>query len=283
MNKAIFSPVMLFLFPLTCLGDTVPSVPPSMFEVLPNETRVISRPDQMPDAIDYLVMRKNSTLLVKPKVGNWKLTARYGYFEKGSKIVAKGHGYNSSAANGGAGGNGGNCHTGKRAGNGANGARGGNGANVELNVGIASFGDLTIDTSGGKGQGGGNGGRGGAGGRADISEMCKGGSGGYGGNGGRGGNGGNAGNVKFIWWEVRNFTPNLGTGNLSLGGLKIIAEGGNPGQGGSGGEGGSGGPGRCKKVIAAKVCRGSGPTGTSGSPGASGSHGSKGKVEVIYK
>ncbi len=265
------------------IAQELPQMPPSMFEVLPNETRVIERPDQLPDAIDYFVLRNNSTLLVKPEVGNWKLTARFGYFEPGAKIIASGHSHTQQAPNGTTGGNGGNCHTGKQAGNGTHGSNGGHGANVELHLGIASFGDLTIDTSGGAGQKGGNGGRGGAGGRADISEYCKGGSGGYGGNGGDGGIGGRAGNVTIEWWETGGSTPSLAGADGKLRGLRVVAKGGAAGAGGSRGEGGPGGPGRCKKIGFVKTCRGSGDTGGPGKPGRPSVKGQDGIVQVLRK
>lgn len=272
------------LIPLCLVSMTLQAddfAPPSTFEILPNEIRVINSADQLPNAVDYFIMNKNSQLIINPSLNLWELTARKAYFAEGAKIIGTGKSYNQSAAWGSTGGNGGNCHTGHAGSDGASGDSGTKGLDIKLQLGVVSFGDLTIDVSGGNGQSGGNGGNGGNGGRADISEYCKGGVGGRGGRGGNAGSGGSGGNVNITWWEVGNL-KNISQENNSLKGLKIVSSNGNSGLAGKPGLGGNGGPGRCKQVAFAKTCRGPGSVGESGSSGYAAGNGEPGKIQIIH-
>lgn len=253
--------------------------PPSVFEVMAGESRMITATTSYPVAVDFFIIRRGGKLVLDPTLEEFKITARVGIFEEGASIIGVGQSYAGTAQAGANGGNGGNCHTGKRAGDGAIGRNGLNGIPVSIEMGVKSFGSLLIDASGGDAEGGGRGGRGGTGGRADISEYCKGGSGGYGGRGGDGGRGGNGASVSVTWWPVGDLPKNAFTGN-NLNGLTILSEGGEGGALGPSGPGGSGGPSRCKKITFIKTCRGSGPTGTPGKQGSRGADGLGGEINV---
>ncbi len=143
---------------------------------------------------------------------------------------------------------------------------GDDGVNLELYLGKATIGSLTIDTTGAKGSKGAKGPRG----RKGRNASCAGdgaGNGGPGGKGAEGGAGGRGGNVT-LGVDASSPIPRH---------LEIIPQGGPGGDGGDGGDGGRGGSGA--KCLFWK--RGPGRHGPRGAGGDPGPEGHDGEVNVL--
>ena len=142
------------------------------------------------------------------------------------------------------------------------------GVDINITMGLLSFGDLLIDVQGGRGGNGASGGDGGHGTRGSCSRNCRGGRGGDGGRGGNAGAGGDGGNISIAYW-----LPSVGPAVVEpVEGLNFVAmtqggSAGNPGRGGRFGRGG-GSSGTCG-VWPAEWRRGGGGSGRPGGGGSS--------------
>ena len=160
---------------------------------------------------------------------------------------------------------------------GSDGERGRDGVDVEITMGLLSFGDLEIDVGGGDGGNGTKGGDGGAGSRGSCSDICKGGPGGNGGRGGQAGAGGNGGNISIAYWIV-----SLGRVAGPVEGQNLIAfvKGGSGGRPGDGGKAGRGGAGTGNCGIWPYFRRGSGTSGHRGAKGTEALPGLNGSISI---
>lgn len=230
--------------------------------------------------LQRLVLEDGATLRMAPGLGRLQLQAEQAWIGKGVRILARGEdaaagapGTAAMAVTG--------CVDGRDGGAGGAGMSGGQGVDLQLLLGLQSFGSLLLDSRGGAG---GSGGDGGAGSDGSSDDRCAGGHGGAGGAGGDGGTGGRGGEVVLRYWSLsaEGFIPisNYGPGVqvLNGGGAGAAA-----GQGGAPGEGGRGE--LVKRPTGIKVFRNPGSSGKPGQPGRFGAPGEDGRflIEPLAK
>ena len=271
--------VLAAVFGADAEAQTVYSAPE--LRVRSGETLTIDR-ERLSINVSRWVMEDNSTIKIPSGVCNeedcaWKIEAGTAHIGSGVRIVANGdHGSNGNSPGRRSANARGRCSPGNRGGPGSNGLPGQRGVDIDINMGLGSFGDLSIDVRGGDGGNGTMGGRGGNGSRGSCSDNCRGGRGGDGGRGGAAGAGGNGGSISVSYWivSVGPVTEPDARHNLSAN-----TQGGSPGLRGVGGNPGAGGgpSGRCG-IWPTYWRRGSDG---GGSPGARGSPASKGTDGTI--
>ncbi|WP_167611164.1 hypothetical protein [Maribellus sediminis] len=236
-----------------------------------NQT-VIWNDNNVPTALDTLILETNSTLILKTDVN-----LIVGRFIIGENVKILGIGEDGSLGTNYTGSQSRRKHghgPGANGRSGENGSPGGRGYNFTLSTSVFEFGSVLFNTSGGNGGNGGNGEGGGKGSNGSC-DGHSGGAGGNGGNGGNGGRGGNAGKVLISFNEIkRKDGAELGTD------IKWIANG---GQGGSRGLRGSGGQGgnSAKCGLTKQKGGNGGNAGNDGSNGADGSSYSLSQAEWL--
>lgn len=225
--------------------------------------------------LQRLVLEDGATLRLAPGLERFELRAEQAWIGDGVRILARG----ADAVPGESGGVAPavvGCADGASGKDGGKGADGGAGVDLQLLLGLQSFGSLLLDSRGGAGGAGGGGGAGADGG---SDERCAGGQGGAGGRGGDGGAGGRGGEVVLRYWSLSaaGFIPisNYGPGVqvLNGGGAAAVAgEGGPPGKGGQGE--------LVKRPTGIKVFRNPGSDGKPGSRGSDGAAGEDGRFLI---
>lgn len=212
-----------------------------------------------------------ATLVLPEGVTHWRWEVDRAEIGNGVRILGTGSPGTAGAAGMDRGGRSESCRDGRPGGAGSAGGAGGSGADIDLRLGLAALGSLTIAASGGQGGAGGNGGRGQDGGDA---RTCPGGDGGAGGVGGDGGIGGDGGEVRVRYFRI----PGAAAPPDPLSLIRVSAE---PGQGGAGGKGGSGGKGGKGGYVQARTLTGNqqwvagGKSGDSGADGKAGATGAR--------
>lgn len=225
--------------------------------------------------LERLVLEDGAVLRLAPSISHLQLNAEQAWIGNKVSILARGAdgraGREGQDVSGAAA-----CQAGVAGTDGGSGSRGGDGADLELSLGLRSFGSLLIDTRGGAG---GAGGRGGAGGAGGDSDTCIGAPGGQGGRGGNGGGGGKGGDVSLRYWSLdsaghipfSNYGPGIWL--ETAGGAGAVA--------GTAGAGGNGGAGQAfKRSTGIKVFRDSGIAGAAGAPGQPGAAGADGRYLI---
>lgn len=254
---------------------------PSVLELRKGEVRHIGANSDFPEAVDWLVMRQGSRLVIDPARKLTKLSAKKAFFEADTQIIADGAHATVAGNPGGDQGGVPNCANGHGGSAGGGGQNGGVAAVVKLELGVVSFGGLRISAKGGDAREGGRGGNGGTGGEARVGsgDLCSGGNGGNGGNGGAGGSGGPGGEIHFTWWPAEGAAP-MPDGEAPVG-LTTSVKGGAGAAGGPGGNAGGAGGGKCRRIAMARICKGSGQPGRAGGVGPTGGPGPDGKVTLV--
>ena len=264
-------------------AQTVPGL--EDLHVRTGETLTIG-PDRLSIRVDNWEMDDNSTIIIPSGVCGqerctWRIDAQTATIGSGVRILGGG----VNGTNGGSSGHngsdaGGRCNDGRNGGPGDHGLPGGHGIDVNITMGLLSFGDLLIDVEGGRGGNGAIGGSGGVGTRGSCSSNCRGGRGGDGGQGGKAGAGGDGGNINIAYW-----LPSVGSPVMEpVEGQNLITktQGGRPGNPGDGGRLGAGGgsSGRCG-IWPSYWRRGGGGNGRPGGIGSVALPGRNGTVEVV--
>lgn len=230
--------------------------------------------------LQRLLLEDGATLRLAPGLQRLELRAEQAWIGDGVRILARGEdgapgaGAVPTTAIGG-------CTDGTDGADGGNGQNGGKGTDLQLLLGLQSFGSLLLDSRGGAG---GSGGRGADGGDGSSDERCAGGQGGAGGRGGDGGAGGRGGEVLLRYWSLsaEGFIPisNYGPG------VQVLNGGGAGAAAGAGGAPGQGGQGELvKRPTGIKVFRNPGSPGEPGQRGSEGAPGEDGRflVEPLAK
>lgn len=215
-------------------------------------------------------LEDGATLILPAGVERWQWQVDRADIGNGVRILSTGAAGAKGADGSAADGRSDPCRDGKPGGNGEPGGNGHHGASIDLRLGLASIGSLSIEVPGSPGGDGGDGGRGQDGG---DSKKCPGGDGGNGGSGGDGGHGGNGGNVQVHYSYLSEPAP------TATPAIRITAE---PGAGGLSGKGGSGGAGSSGGYVSMRTLSGdqkwmpggkAGRAGDAGKPGESGASG----------
>ncbi len=222
------------------------------------------------------ILGDGATLVLPADVESWRWEVERAEIGAGVRILGAG-------ASGDAGDDGdsvtgqvGDCRDGAPGRPGVEGRAGGQGADLDLRMGIAALGSLTIEVPGGDGGDGGDGGRGQDGGDA---RKCPGGDGGAGGRGGDGGAAGDGGDVRVRYYQVSGAELSADPGVV----IDVVASPGKPGDGGRGGVGGEGGEGgyiQMRTLAGGQKWVPGGDRGPAGTPGANGSLGREGRVVI---
>ncbi|NMY50107.1 hypothetical protein [Pseudomonas sp. WS 5011] len=225
--------------------------------------------------LERLVLEDGATLRLAPGLPRFELRAEQAWIGRDVRLLARGS--DASAGRAGAAGSAGkSCANGEAGQPGEAGGAGAAGTDLQITLGLRSFGSLLLDTRGGAGSAGGSGGDGGDGGAAD---RCAGGAGGTGGRGGEGGAGGRGGTVALRYWSLSEagYIPVSNHGP----GVQILTAGGLGAAGGRGGKGGIAGAGEFStRGNGIKVYRNGGAPGEAGLTGAPGSSGETGRFLV---
>ena len=238
---------------LSAEAQTVPLLPE--LRVRSGETLTIA-PNRLSLRVEDWVMEDNSTIEIPSGVCGqehctWRIEARTATIGSGVRILGNGdHGSNGESSGRSGGSAGGRCRNGGHGGRGSHGAQGGRGVDVNISMGLLSFGDLLIDVRGGRGGNGARGGDGGNGSRGSCSDNCRGGRGGNGGQGGNAGAGGDGGNIDISYWIVSVGSAIEPDAGQNLGIRTMGGSPGSPGDGGTEGAGG-GGSGTCGAIEVA--------------------------------
>ena len=259
---------------LLMLGSTLlaGAVQAAELHVAAGQERVLDEPRLQ---LERLVLEDGATLRLAPGLGRFELHADEAWIGRNVRVLARGS--DAAAVAGGASGRAAlPCAAGEAGQPGQDGVAGGAGADLQIALGLRSFGSLLLDTRGGAGSAGGSGGAGGEGGQAD---RCAGGRGGAGGQGGRGGVGGRGGEVALRYWSLSEagYIPVSNHGP----GVQILTAGGAGADGGQGGQGGVPGSGEFStRGNGIKVYRNGGAPGQDGPSGAEGATGATGRFLV---
>ena len=241
------------------------------FRVKAGETVTITE-SQSRLQVDSLILEDGAIVRFADGVSRWQVSA--GRAEIGDKVQIIGTGTPGSKGPAGeaASGQAPECDDGKPGRAGGTGTKGTAGVVIAMNLKIARWGSLTIDTRGGDG---GQGGVGGAGQQAGEVDKCSQTSGGTGGEGGDGGDGGNGGNVRIRY----SYLPESGLNEPLEKRLTVKSRG---GEGGTAGPGGKGGEGTDGHYVNMRTLSGNkkwvaggreGDTGAEGKPGRTGVEG----------
>lgn len=230
------------------------------------ETYIVSS-DQSRIDLDHLHLEDGASIKFAPGVSRWWLRARHADIGKGVLIDGAGDPGENGTPGVSRDGQAEPCEDGVAGEPGEPGGKGGSGVAITLDLKLARFGSLTIDTQGGEGGSGGKGGRGQQAGDVDKCNQTRGGPGGSGGDGGDGGNGGN---VRFRYGYL---TESLAQQPIDKN-LILLNSG---GIGAVGAEGGAGGAASEGHYINKKTLSGNRKWVPGGKPGPSGPSGSRGR------
>lgn len=207
-----------------------------------------------------------ATLMLPEGVAHWRWEVDRAEIGNGVRIQGVGAAGSVGAAGKDRGGRSASCRDGAAGGAGIAGGAGGAGADIDLRLGLAALGSLTIEVPGGNGGAGGHGGRGQDGGDA---RTCPGGDGGAGGAGGDGGVGGDGGEVRVRYFRI----PGAAAPSDPVALIRVSAE---PGKGGAGGKAGSGGKGGEGGYVQARTLTGNQQWVAGGKAGDAGAEGKAG-------
>ena len=251
-------------------------------EINVTQGQTLNAPASSPLQLDRLIMEDNSTLIINSDLREWLLTAEYVEIGNNVRIIANGsHGTNANnitqpyPENT-------QCSDAQNGQDAQSGSSGYDGVNLELDLNIARFGSLTIESTGGNG---GNGGDGGNGESLDQTKACeehrKGDkvAGGRGGNAGDGGDGGSGGDIVVRYAFIDPSQANASIKNA----ITILNQGGKGGLGGTKGTGGNGSPGfytKRKSLTGNQTWSKGGKKGKNGDSGRKGLKGKNGRVKI---
>lgn len=244
-------------------------------EVKAGETITLSE-SQSRLQLDELRLEDGAVVRFAPGVTRWQVSAERAWVGDNVRIegggVAGADGQTGEDASGQAD----ECDDGIAGARGTAGDKGGSGVVIAMNIKIAHWGSMAIDTRGGKGGAGGAGGAGQQAGEVDKCSQTRGGSGGEGGDGGDGGNGGNV-RIRYSYLPDSRINEGLEK-RLSI--LNEGGKGGEPGVGGAGGEGTDGQYINMRTLTGSKKWVAGGREGSSGDKGKPGRSGVDGQLLI---
>ena len=266
--KTVRSPLSLILISLGAAAalTSVPALADATLHIPAGQSRQLDAAQAIANFTTW-TLEDGATLILPAGVERWQWQVDRADIGSGVRILSSGAAGTKGADGSAAGGRADPCRDGKPGGNGEPGGNGRNGASLDLRLGLASIGSLSIEVPGGPGGNGGNGGNGQDGG---ATKKCPGGDGGSGGNGGDGGDGGNGGNVQVHYSYLAEPAPTAAPA------IRITAA---PGAGGLSGTGGGGGAGSSGGYVSMRTLSGDqkwmpggaeGRAGDTGKPGRSG-------------
>ena len=220
--------------------------------------------------LDELRLEDGAVVRFAPEVTRWQVSASRAFIGNNVRIVGAGVTGSDGQRGQDASGQAAECNDGDSGAAGKAGGKGGPGVVIAMNLKIAHWGSMTIDTQGGAGGVGGAGGQGQQAGEVDKCSQTRGGTGGDGGDGGDGGNGGNV-RIRYSYLADTSISDALEKR------LTIRNEG---GQGGEPGVGGPGGVGTDGKYINMRTLTGSKKWVAGGRDGNQGDQGKPGRTGV---
>lgn len=271
--KTVRSPLSLILISLGAAAALTsgPALADATLHIPAGQSRQLDAAQAIANFTTW-TLEDGATLILPAGVERWQWQVDRADIGSGVRILSAGAAGTKGADGSAAGGRADPCRDGKPGGNGEPGGNGPNGASLDLRLGLASIGSLSIELPGSPGGDGGDGGRGQDGGER---KQCPGGDGGSGGNGGDGGDGGNGGNVQVHYSYLAEPAP---TGTPAI---RISAA---PGAGGLSGKGGSAGAGSSGGYVSARTLSGDqkwmagGAAGRAGDAGKAGRSGVSGQI-----